>query len=108
MRNEILKSVFSRKSYENSQNLTSNDRFTHIDCFTGLGGFFSELVCDGNEQLGSYTIDANCDVCHKNKRMMCPLVPIFIDVEKPISLHDIQSILIADSRRIQCKNVNRK
>lgn len=103
LRNEILKSVFSRESYKDSKNLTRNDQLTHIDCLTGLGGFFSQLVYDGNEQLCSYTINARCRDCHEKKKILRPLVPLLIDMEQPIPLHDIQSRIIPYDRNIRCQ-----
>lgn len=109
LRNEILKSIFSNKCYEKSTNLTSNKRMTHIDCHTGLGGFFSQLVRDGNEQLSSYTLAANCEHCQESKRIQRPLMPLRVNIQQPISLDDIQSmIIINDEHTTRCPKCQRK
>lgn len=108
LRNEILKSIFSKSCYKNSTNLTSNKRMTHIDCHTGLGGFFSQLISDGNEQLSSYTLAANCEVCQERKRIQRPLMPLSVNIEQPILLQDIQSMFINDEHTIRCPKCQRK
>lgn len=106
LRNETLKSIFSRECYKTSGKLTRNNRMTHIDCHTGLASFFSQQVNDGNEQLSRYTLNAHCRVCQQNKRIIHPVVPLSINMQQPILLHDIQSMIINDERSIRCGKCN--
>lgn len=110
LRNEILKSVFLRQNYVESDNLTINTEngLTYIDCFTGVGGFFSELVYEDNDHLSSYTVKTTCSDCNLNRVKVCPFVPVEINLEGPISLGDVQSIIRDNDRSMRCLNCKKR
>lgn len=96
LRNEILYNIFSSEAYLLAQNIKSNQTKQngktkiHIDCFTGLAGFFSQL------DVASYIEHGTCN-CGQIRTSQFPLIPL-----KPQDLTKIQNNIIFHEKEKSC------
>lgn len=103
-RNMILDQIFSTEYYAKSKSVTINQQGEKlIDCFTGLGTFFSQLVhrVDGN--LASFVLEKTCNTCEYMKRIVCPVIPLQTSHEDQIPLEKIAEKIILNACDLYCK-----
>lgn len=102
-RNQILYDIFSSKAYEIAGNVTKTGIGgtkkkgikVYIDCFTVIGGFYSQL------RLASYIEFGKCE-CGQVRSGRFPLIPLKVNSRRPVDLMNIQDIVIHHSKKRAC------
>lgn len=96
-RNIILKNVFSSNYYTKLSNLKKDNRFTFIDCLTGLGEFFVQLTSQ-NQILSSAIELKTCQSCMITTTKIVPFLSIdAIDLK----LNNIQLSIDKNNEKIR-------
>lgn len=100
-RNVLLKEMFTLQFYSKSKNMKKNGDIIHIDCSTGIGGFFGQLCLEMCNNIGSSIETKTCGKCERTTGTVLPFISVFtIDLD----LGNIQeSIRLQSSKNRSCK-----
>lgn len=90
MRNGILNTIFSSKYYRKCGNIKINTKaLKFIDCDTGIGSFFWQLVGIG-DNFASFKLTLNCRSCDVINKSPRPLIPLLTQHGSHIQLQNIE------------------
>lgn len=106
IRNSILDTIFSSESYEAAGNIkidTKTSKF--IDCMTGIGTFFSNLVKVSNENFSSFTENVQCPSCDDNVVLPRALVPLRLSSDFSVNMAKLTDHII-HQQKFRCDKCN--
>lgn len=102
-RNIVLYEIYSK--WCSSLNNISKEKDTiHIDCNTGIGGFYAQLCFQMDENIASAIEERTCQYCNTTKGKLLPFITLILHVRCLQNLQKLIDATISHRSCIVCKN----